>query len=212
MTICGVKSNRIISEGQIRSVLIYLHVPIKFSKNLEQWLPTIEHDEDGNINLLELVNHLLTQGYLSQTLLYIRRQLIDVIIGDYKYKQIYKRFNYYESLSIVDPEAVTISNNTRNNVTPANNNDNTTQVPVVPKEQCLFKCVRQYILKYPPDFYYNYFPDKNVNKNEGIVLIRKRFGYSSRPNTMSSLKLVKFSKQASYNKKMKSLSPSTPHT
>lgn len=174
-TVTGIKSNLFLTEQQIITYLLKLGVYEDYKDCLTKWLSNVHRDSNNSISINSFSRLLLSYPGLSYPIFYVRNFIIEKVIGYSEWNRIIRRRNYFNRVA-QDPSVV------------------------IPNESCLSILKRTLVTHNPPPFHCDYKP-LEFNKVEsfnsllyksGINEIRKRYGYSSRPERMScsgSLKL-----------------------
>lgn len=174
-TVTGVKSNLFLTEQQIITYLQKLGVYDDYKDCVSKWLTGVYRDSNNSISINSFSRLLTSYPGLSYPIFFVRNFIIEKVVGYNEWNTIIRRRNYFHRIA-VDPSVA------------------------IPKESCLSHLKRTFITHHPPPFHCDYKPlefNKIENFNSllyksGINEIRKRYGYSSRPERMScsgSLKL-----------------------
>lgn len=122
-------------------------------------------DQNGFLPLSEITNILKINRLLLQGIEKVRIEIIQKVIKDEFYLVIKRRIFYYNSYPPDDGFSK-------------------------PKEPCVTYLTRRLFSFRPPSYYYDHKPlNKQVHLDEILFVIRKRYGYSSRPDRYSSVSI-----------------------
>lgn len=162
LSISNIQSNRFVSMKQISSFLSDLSVGNEQIQNVIYWAKNLKEYRDSLIHLTTFYQYIIIHDYLLSALDVLRTQILRFIIGQESYYTILTRRNYYKKIA-------------------------SGAMVTQPKENCYQYLYRRFITGRPPPYYYDYKP-QIVQKKTGrcLLYIRKRYGYSIRPDRESS--------------------------
>lgn len=131
------------------------------------WARSLKENHDKLIHLTTFYEYIISHDYLLFSLDVLRTQILRCIIGQESYYTILTRRNFYKKI-------FSSSSAVNYKISP-------------PKEKCSTYIYRILVTGRPPPYYYDYKP-QIVQKKTGrcLLYIRKRYGYSNRPDRESS--------------------------
>lgn len=126
------------------------------------WLDSVKRCEKQYISMNDFFRFIQSENLIENKLYIIKQSIINHIIGTKEYNIIRKRINYYTA-----------------------NCDYSDLL--IPKENCFDYIIRLLFTHKPNPYYYDYKPVNRDSSdyNSPLVEVRKRFGYSFRPNKTS---------------------------
>lgn len=135
----------------------------------------IPRDQNGFLPLSEVSNIIRLNRSLLQGIENLREEIIRKVIKDEYYITIQRRIYYYSNYP---PD------------------DGFTK----PKESCISYLARRLFSYRPPSYYYDHKPlNSHMQLDETLYVIRKRYGYSSRPDRYSSVSLSNYNNNSRHN-------------
>lgn len=167
MTITGVTSNLYITESQIIEYAKKLDIYTSQESTIKLWLHSVSKKRGDCISISSFIKLLSSNAKLSSPLFNLRQFIIANVIGTKEWRMIIKRRNFY------------------------NNNKMILQTKI-PKEPCFDSFKRKMITHQPPPYFCDYRPDPSNDVGgldmciaEGMIDLRKKYGYSSRQRLSS---------------------------
>lgn len=169
MTITGVTSNLYITENQIIEYAKKLNIYSEQQNTITLWLHSVSRKRGDCITISSFIKLLSSNATLSSPLFNLRKFIIANVIGTKEWRMIIKRRNFYN-----------------------NNNNKVLLETKIPKEPCLDSFKRKIITHKPPPYFCDYRPDPSNDMGgldlciaEGMIDLRKKYGYSSRQRLSS---------------------------
>lgn len=175
-SINNIQSNRVISEQQIISLFNSLDVVDKKMKEIKAIFRKTARDENDFITMSSFVSIVERNEVIFNNFHESKMMIIDRVIGYEIYQTILQRKKYFYVLS-----------------------KNKMKI-IVPRESCSERVSRLFNYS-PPNYYFDYMANDFKESNERyFVSLRRRFGYSKRPNSSYYFsRLQTFSPRSNYS-------------